>query len=73
MNEGQDFVYWTKSGTRYHLYKDCSYINTDRTDEIFEGTVETARHEKNITELCRYCENRAKKEKEVMPETDSVK
>ncbi len=69
---GQDFVYWTKSGTRYHLYKDCHAINKDVTEEIFEGTVETARHEKNINELCSFCQNRANKEKEILPVSDSV-
>lgn len=76
LNEGRNFVYWTKSGTVYHLYNDCSYINTDRTSEIFEGTVAQARELKNITELCSRCENRAIEEKglneEDYPETDSA-
>ena len=63
LNDGVNFVYWTKSGTSYHLYQDCSYINTDRTDEIFEGTVAQARELKNITDLCDRCQNRAEKEK----------
>ena len=58
---GQNFVYWTKHGTRFHLYDDCSHINTNRTDEISEGTVAAARELKNITELCKTCENRAVK------------
>lgn len=63
LNDGVNHVYWTKSGKSYHLYQDCSYINTDRTTEIFEGTVAQARELKNITDLCDRCENRAKKEK----------
>jgi hypothetical protein len=63
LNNGVNLVYWTKSGTSYHLYQDCSYINTDRTDEIFEGTVAQARELKNITDLCDRCQNRAEKEK----------
>ncbi|HEY9559585.1 MAG TPA: hypothetical protein VIR29_02220 [Anseongella sp.] len=63
LNEGRDFVYWTKAGTVYHLYSDCSYINTDRTSEIFEGTVAQARELKNITSLCSRCEDRAIDEK----------
>ena len=59
LNNGQNLVYWTKAGTRYHLYSDCSYINTNRTDEIFEGTVAQARELKNITELCSRCEANA--------------
>ena len=63
LNNGLNLVYWTKSGRSYHLFQDCSYINTDRTVEIFEGTVAQARELKNITDLCDRCENRAKKEK----------
>jgi len=62
LNNGVNNVYWTKSGKSYHIYQDCSYINTDRTTEIFEGTVAKARELKNITDLCDRCQNRAKKE-----------
>jgi Na+/proline symporter len=63
LNNGVNLVNWTKSGHSYHLYQDCSYINSDRTDEIFQGTVAQARELKNITDLCDRCGNRAKKEK----------
>jgi hypothetical protein len=63
LNDGLNLVYWTKSGKSYHLYQDCSYINSDRTVEIFEGTVAQARELKNITDLCDRCEKRAVKEK----------
>ena len=59
LNEGHDYVYWTKSGTVYHIYSDCSYINTDRTSEIFEGTVAQAHEMKKLTKLCSRCEHRA--------------
>jgi len=59
---GTNNVYWTKSGTRYHIYQDCQHINTNRTDEIFSGTVAKARELKNISELCKTCENNAEKE-----------
>ncbi|NDV59909.1 hypothetical protein [Bacteroides sp. 519] len=65
LNGGVDNVYWTKSGKVYHLYNDCSYINTSRTDEIFEGTVAGAHEHKNITSLCNRCESRAIKEREL--------
>jgi hypothetical protein len=68
LNNGLNLVYWTKSGHSYHLYQDCSYINTDRTDEIFEGTVAQARELKNITDLCDRCENRAEKEQGLVEE-----
>jgi phosphatidylglycerophosphate synthase len=60
---GANSVFWTKSGTSYHLYSDCSYINTARTSEIFQGTVAQARELKNITDLCDRCAARAEKEK----------
>jgi len=63
LNNGQNHVYWTKSGTVYHLYDDCPHINTNRTQEIFEGTVAQARELKNITNLCKTCEKRAIDEK----------
>ena len=63
---GGNSVYWTKSGTRYHIYEDCQHINTNRTDEIFEGTVAKARELKNITELCKTCENKAEKAKSLI-------
>ncbi|HNW88422.1 MAG TPA: hypothetical protein PKN48_02095 [Bacteroidales bacterium] len=72
LNQGNDFVYWTKSGKHYHLYQDCPYINTTKTDEIFQGTVVQAR-EKNIDDLCSYCEKRAIKEKNPdIPKTDTA-
>jgi hypothetical protein len=62
---GSNFVYWTPFGTRYHLYSDCSHINSDKTSEISEGGVQQARELKNITELCSRCKGKAEKEKEL--------
>ena len=62
---GVNNVYWTEFGTRYHTYSDCSHINTDRTDQIYSGTVAQARKLKNITKLCLTCKTRAEKEKEL--------
>lgn len=64
---GTNLVYWTKSGTKYHLYDDCHAINKKVTDEIFSGTVPQARELKNITELCKFCEKRASDSKKEMP------
>ncbi|MEK9613893.1 MAG: hypothetical protein VW080_08215 [Flavobacteriaceae bacterium] len=63
LNEGVDYVYWTRSGKSYHLYSECSYINTHRTHEIFEGTVAQAKELKNIVDLCDRCQSKAKKRK----------
>lgn len=62
LTNGRDYVYWTKSGKSYHLFEECSYINTSRTDEIFEGTVAQSKTLKNITDLCDRCEINANKE-----------
>jgi hypothetical protein len=72
LNDGVNLVYWTKSGSSYHLFQDCSYINSDRTTEIFEGTVAQARELKNITDLCDRCRNRAEKEGSEVMETETV-
>jgi hypothetical protein len=62
LGNGQNHVFWTQYGHSYHLFSDCSYINTAKTDEIFEGTVEKAHELKNITDLCDRCAARAEKE-----------
>jgi hypothetical protein len=69
LNNGLDFVYWTKSGKSYHLHQDCSYINSNRTNEIFEGSVAQAKELKNITDLCDRCEKRARMEQETGEES----
>lgn len=61
---GNNLVYWTKSGTKHHLFDDCHSINKDATTEIFEGSVANARELKNISELCKFCENKAAKAQE---------
>jgi len=66
---GFDHVYWTKSGTKYHLYDDCQYLKGNRTSEIFEGgTIADAyahnsKIKPDISSLCSACEKRAAKEK----------
>jgi hypothetical protein len=68
---GQNVVYWTKSGSKYHIYVDCHAINRDATTEIFEGTVAKARELKNITELCKFCEARAEKDR-LLPDLEKT-
>ncbi|WGD35123.1 hypothetical protein [Olleya sp. YS] len=68
---GGNNVYWTKSGKSYHLYSDCGYINSKRTNEIFEGTVANARELKNITDICDRCQNKAKKAKALELDTST--
>ena len=69
LNGGRDYVYWTKSGKSYHLFEDCSYINTDRTVEIFEGTVVQAKEMKKISDLCDRCQRRS--ERQNIPQTEN--
>lgn len=65
---GQDKVYGTKSGSKYHLYEDCRYLKSANTKELFEGSVADL-HEKNShigtdeDALCSVCRTRALKEK----------
>jgi hypothetical protein len=68
LNGGSNYVFWTKSGKKYHLSDSCSYINTDKTAEILTGTVAQARELKNITELCSLCKTRAMKAKGITEE-----
>lgn len=63
LNNGINNVYWTKSGKSYHLYETCGYINSNRTTEIFQGTVANARELKKITDLCDRCAGQAEKAK----------
>lgn len=71
---GSDYVYWTKSGSKYHLYQDCQHLKSDKTTEIFEGGSVTDAYSNNsrikptIESLCKTCENRAAKEKGWTPE-----
>ena len=65
---GRDFVYWTKSGTKFHLYSDCRYINASQTTEIFKGSVESAHEVVNITELCSACKTIMMREKGITEE-----
>ena len=68
---GNNFVYWTKFGKKYHIYSECHHINRDETEGILEGTVAQARELKNITELCKTCKNKALKAKEADTDVDT--
>ncbi len=54
-------VYWSVSGNKYHLKKDCYHIADSK--EIFEGTVKQSFEQKGISELCKTCEKKAEKAK----------
>ena len=65
---GSDNVFWTKSGSKYHLTSDCQYLKSDRTTEIFEGGTVADAYAKNskikpsMDSLCSACEKRVAKE-----------
>ena len=62
---GTESVYWTESGTVYHLYEDCSHLN--HSVELKEGTTTTA-IEQGKTRACKTCEARALREAEASVE-----
>ena len=48
-------VYWTASGTKYHLYRDCQSLKRSTTVE--SGTLDEAMAAKKA-ECCKYCADR---------------
>ena len=69
LNFDNDNVYWTKAGNKYHIFEDCQHIKG--RDEINNGTVNQSWEEKGISELCKTCQNRALKERDITLE-DSI-
>ena len=63
LNFDNDNVYWTKAGNKYHIFEDCQHIKG--RDEINNGTVKQSWDEKGISELCKTCENRAIRERDI--------
>lgn len=64
LNFDNDNVYWTRAGNKYHIFEDCQHIVG--RDEINNGTVKESWEQKGISELCKTCENRARKERNVL-------
>lgn len=66
LNNGNDLVYWTSQGNKYHIFEDCQHI---KNREIHSGTVEEAWKERKIgdSELCKTCKARAEKAQGVQP------
>ena len=63
LNLDNDNVYWTRAGNKYHIYQDCQHIVG--RDEINNGTVAESWDQKGISELCKTCESRARKERNI--------
>jgi hypothetical protein len=62
LNLDNDQVYWSRAGNRYHIYEDCQHI---RDRELSNGTVKDSWEEKGISELCKTCQSRAMREKNI--------
>ena len=67
LNLGNDLVYWTPSGNKYHIYADCPHIKGHAG--MSQGTVKEAWQKKGISELCKTCEKRAMKERNISPDS----
>lgn len=63
LNFDNDNVYWTRAGNKYHIFEDCQHIKG--RDEINNGTVKLSWEEKGISELCKTCEKRAVRERDI--------
>ena len=61
LNFDNDNVYWTSAGNKYHIFEDCQHIKGRQ--EITNGTVKESWKKKGISELCKTCEKRAKKDR----------
>lgn len=64
LNFDNDNVYWTRAGNKYHIFEDCQHIRG--RDQITNGTVEESWEQKGISELCKTCEKRAIKERDIV-------
>ncbi|HLW31778.1 MAG TPA: hypothetical protein VKX40_05925 [Aequorivita sp.] len=62
LNFDNDNVYWTRAGNKYHIYEDCQHIKN--REGVTNGTVKQCWEDKSISELCKTCENRARKQNE---------
>ena len=54
--EKRETVFWSKSGSVWHLYIDCGYLKN--SDEIYSGTVDEA-IASGVKKVCSSCEKKA--------------
>ena len=55
----ENFVYiWTKSGTKLHIFEDCSHLSKTLENNKIRGTFEEAK-ENGIDEICSKCKSNA--------------
>lgn len=63
LNPGNEMVYWTKEGNKYHIYEDCYHIKG--REGVTKGTIKESFDKRGISELCLTCQSRAMKEKNI--------
>lgn len=56
---GTDTVYWTESGSKWHLYEDCGSLKN--ATEIMNGSISKAKEAKK-KDVCKTCSKRKDKE-----------
>jgi cytochrome b subunit of formate dehydrogenase len=66
LTPGNDVVYWTKDGNKYHIYQDCYHIKGK--NDITQGTIKESFDKKGISELCLTCQSKAMKEQNISSE-----
>ncbi|MBS1921250.1 MAG: hypothetical protein JST17_13440 [Bacteroidetes bacterium] len=66
LTPGNNLVYLAKEGTVYHIYPDCQYIKN--RDGVTQVTIKQAFDQRGLSQLCKVCEKRAMKEKNLTPE-----
>lgn len=64
LNFDNDNVYWTRAGNKYHIFEDCSHIKGN--ESMTNGTVKLSFEQKGISELCKTCEKKAIKERNIL-------
>jgi hypothetical protein len=63
LNFENDNVFWTSAGNKYHIFEDCSHIKG--REKITNGTIKESFEQKGISELCKTCQARAIKERNI--------
>lgn len=66
LNFDNDNVYWSRAGNKYHIFEDCQHIKN--REGVTNGTVKESWDQKGISELCKTCQSRAIREREIPQE-----
>lgn len=66
LNFDNDNVFWSPAGNKYHIFEDCQHIKG--REGVTNGTVKESWDKKGISDLCKTCEKRAVKAKDISRE-----